>query len=94
LPSLFDFTYYSLNRILNQRKFFATVTPVNFNTIATPHVGLLPYPSLLSRLGTVIGPRFLGRTGKQFYAVDKWSKTGKPLLAVMADPGKVIFFPY
>ena len=81
----------TLNSILHRRKFFATVTPVNFNTVATPHVGLLPYPSLLSRLGSVLGPRLLGRTGKQLYTVDKWSKTGKPLLAVMADPGMVIF---
>jgi len=76
------------NSILHQRKFFNNVTPVNFNTIATPHIGLLLYPSLLSRLASVIGPRLLGRTGKQFYAVDKWSMTGKPLLEVMTDPGK------
>ena len=74
--------------ILHQRKFFATVTPVNFNTIATPHIGLLRYPSLFSKLGSVIGPRFLSRTGEQFYGVDKWSKTGKALLEIMADPGK------
>jgi hypothetical protein len=79
------------NSILHQRKFFDNVTPVNFNTIATPHIGILLYPSLLSRLASVIGPRLLGRTGEQFYAVDKWSKTGKPLLEVMTDPGKGIF---
>jgi hypothetical protein len=81
---------YSLTSILHQRKFFATVTPVNFNTVATPHIGLLTYPSLFARLGSIIGPQLLGRTGKQFYTVDKWSKTGKPLLAIMADPGRVI----
>ena len=92
LPCLHYLTLpYPLNSILHQRKFFATVTPVNFNTVATPHVGLLLYPSLLSKLGTVFGPRLLGRTGKQLYTVDKWSKTGRPLLAVMADPGKDIF---
>ena len=81
---------YSLTSILHQRKFFATVTPVNFNTVATPHIGLLTYPSLFARLGSVIGPQLLGRTGKQFYNVDTWSKTGKPLLAIMADPGRDI----
>jgi Putative serine esterase (DUF676) len=74
--------------ILFQRGFFSTVSPVNFNTIATPHIGLLRYPSLFSRLSSFIVPRFLGRTGEQFYGVDKWSKTGKALLEVMADPGK------
>ena len=86
-PLLFDLT---VNSILHQRKFFATVNPINFNTVATPHIGLLAYPSLISRLSSVIGSRLLGRTGKQFYTLDKWSKTGKPLLAVMADPGGVI----
>jgi hypothetical protein len=79
-----------VNRILHQRKFFATVTPVNFNTVATPHIGLLTYPSLFARLGSFFGPRLLGRTGKQFYAMDKWPKTGKALLSVMADPGRDI----
>ena len=74
--------------ILHQRNFFATVTPVNFNTVATPHIGLLRYPSLFSKLGSFFGPRVLSRTGEQFYATDKWSKTGKALLEVMADPGE------
>ena len=74
--------------ILHQRKFFDTVVPVNFNTIATPHIGLPRYPTLISTLGSVFGPRLLGRTGEQFYSLDKWSNTGKSLLQVMADPGK------
>jgi hypothetical protein len=77
--------------ILHQRDFFATVTPVNFNTVATPHIGLLRYPSFFSKLGSFFGPRVLSRTGEQFYATDKWSKTGKPLLEVMADPGEGLF---
>jgi Putative serine esterase (DUF676) len=74
--------------ILHQRNFFDTVTPVNFNTVATPHIGLLRYPSFFSRLGSFFGPRVLSRTGEQFYGTDKWSKTGKALLEVMADPGE------
>jgi hypothetical protein len=74
--------------ILHQRNFFATVTPVNYNTVATPHIGLLRYPSLFSRLGSFFGPRVLSRTGEQFYGTDKWSNTGKALLEVMADPGE------
>src|SRR5260370_10066235 len=74
--------------ILHQGECFSTVTPVNFNTIATPHIGQLRYPSLFSRLGSFFGPRVLSRTGEQFYSTDKWSKTGKALLEVMADPGQ------
>jgi len=77
--------------ILHQRKFFVNVTPVNFNTIATPHIGLLTYPSFFSRLGSLLGPKLLSRTGEQFYGVDKWSNTGKSLLEVMADPERVFF---
>ncbi|KAH9962565.1 putative serine esterase-domain-containing protein [Russula dissimulans] len=77
--------------ILHQRKFFVTVTPVNFNTIATPHIGLLAYPSFFSRLSSLLGPKLLSRTGEQFYGVEKWSNTGKSLLEVMVDPGRMFF---
>jgi hypothetical protein len=73
--------------VLHQRKFFENVTPVNFNTFATPHIGLPRYPNFFSALANSFGPRLLSRTGEQFFAVDKWSPSGKPLLAVMADPG-------
>ncbi|KAF8273138.1 putative serine esterase-domain-containing protein [Lactarius quietus] len=72
--------------VLHQRQFFATVTPVNFNTMATPHIGLLKYPSFRSKLSSIFVPRFFSRTGEQFYGVDRWSNTGKSLLEVMADP--------
>ncbi|KAI0358083.1 DUF676-domain-containing protein [Trametes cingulata] len=77
--------------ILHQRGFFASVTPVNFNTIATPHVGLPRYPTVISSLFAFFGPKLLSRTGEQFYAVDKWSKNGRPLLEVMADPNRLFF---
>lgn len=77
--------------ILHQRKFFDKITPVNFNTIATPHIGLPRYPSFLSSLTTSLGPKLLSRTGEQFYCVDKWSPSGRPLLLVMADPDRIFY---
>jgi hypothetical protein len=77
--------------VLHQRQFFATVTPVNFNTIATPHIGLPKYPSLRSRLSSIVVPRFFSRTGEQFYGVDRWSNTGKSLLEVMTDPTHIFY---
>ncbi|KAJ7091355.1 DUF676-domain-containing protein [Mycena belliarum] len=77
--------------ILRQRGFFETVTPVNFNTLATPHLGLPRYPSFFSSLASVLGPRLLSRTGEQFYCVDKWSANGRPLLEVMADPDRIFY---
>ena len=73
--------------MLHQRKFFDKVTPMNFVTVATPHIGLIQFPGFRSRMFAFLGPRLLSRTGKQFYAVDEWSASGRPLLEVMADPG-------
>jgi hypothetical protein len=50
--------------------------------------GLPRYPSFLSGMFHFVGPRLLSRTGEQFFAVDKWSLHGRPLLEVMADPRK------
>lgn len=72
---------------MHQRKLFDTITPVNFNTIATPHIGLYRMPGFISRTASFLGPRLLSRTGEQFYAADKWSESGRSLLEVMADPG-------
>ena len=75
--------------ILYHAGFFENVTPVNFNTIATPHAGVPRYPSLFSSVSSVLGPKLLSRTGEQFFCTDKWSRKGRPLLVVMADPGEV-----
>ena len=73
--------------ILQQRGFFENVKPMNFITVATPHIGLVRFPTFRSRMFAYLGPRLLSRTGEQFYATDKWSASGRPLLEVMADPG-------
>lgn len=77
--------------VLHQRKFFDNVTPVNFNTFATPHIGLPRYPNFFSALANSLGPKLLSRTGEQFFAVDKWSPSGRSLLSVMADPDRVFY---
>ena len=78
--------------VLSHAGFFENITPVNFNTIATPHAGLPRYPSLLSSLASVLVPKLLSRTGEQFYLTDKWSPKGRPLLVVMADPGELLCY--
>ncbi|KII87708.1 hypothetical protein PLICRDRAFT_42219 [Plicaturopsis crispa FD-325 SS-3] len=97
--SRFSITGYSLGGlvaryvvgILHQRQFFKDVSPINFNTFATPHIGLPRYSSVLSSLFHTLGPKLLSRTGEQFYCVDKWSANGRPLLEVMADPDRLFF---
>jgi Putative serine esterase (DUF676) len=75
-------------RILYQRGFFKTVMPINFSTVATPHLGMPQHPQMFSIMFAVFGPGLLSRTGEQFNCVDKWATSGKPLLEVMSDPGK------
>ena len=75
--------------VLYNAGFFESIMPVNFNTIATPHAGVPRYPSFLSSVSAALGPRLLSRTGEQFFCVDKWSPSGRPLLIVMADPGEL-----
>ncbi|KAK2463558.1 hypothetical protein APHAL10511_004309 [Amanita phalloides] len=77
--------------ILYQKGFFERVEPVNFNTFATPHLGLPRYPSILSRVFYHLGPKLLSRTGEQFYCVDRWSPKGRPLLDIMADPEQAFY---
>ncbi|THV05529.1 DUF676-domain-containing protein [Dendrothele bispora CBS 962.96] len=77
--------------ILLQKGFFDNVTPVNFNTLATPHLGLVRYPSFFSTVSSKLGPKLLSRTGEQFFASDKWSTTGRPLLDIMSDPDFVFY---
>ena len=88
----FQSTFHSLAKgvesILHQRGFFEDVIPVNFNTVATPHIGLPRYRGFMSKVFAYFGPKLLSRTGEQFYAVDRWSATGRPLLEVMSDPSK------
>ncbi|KAG6861328.1 hypothetical protein C0995_001307 [Termitomyces sp. Mi166 len=77
--------------ILHQRGFFTKVVPTNFNTLATPHIGLPRYPSFFSAVTSSLGPKLLSRTGEQFYLVDKWSASGRPLIEVMADPDRIFY---
>ena len=79
--------------ILESRGFFDTVTPVNFTTFATPHVGLVRMNNFFSKLSFRLGPKMLSRTGPQLYGRDQWtgSKDGKPLLEAMVEPGGVFY---
>ncbi|KAF8311488.1 DUF676-domain-containing protein [Clavulina sp. PMI_390] len=95
----FSITGYSLGGLLaryvvgalHAQGFFERVEPVNLNTIATPHLGVPRYPGFFSGVAGMVGPRLLGRTGQQFYHVDKWSEDGRSLLEIMADPESVFY---
>ncbi|KZP01830.1 DUF676-domain-containing protein [Calocera viscosa TUFC12733] len=77
--------------ILQNQGFFDRVEPCNFYTFATPHIGLPRYPSFYSSVAYTLGPRWLSRTGEQFYCIDAWGTTGRPLLEIMADSEGVFY---
>jgi len=76
---------------LYSRGFFKEITPVHFVTFATPHLGIVRYPTLFSRLSRLIGSNLLSRTGEQFFAADDYAGTGRPLLSIMSDKGSMFF---
>lgn len=77
--------------ILHQQKFFDKVTPVNFNTIATPHIGVPALPTALSTVSSYLGRKWMSRTGEQLFCADKWSPKGRPLTEVLADPDYIFY---
>lgn len=77
--------------VLHQSNFFETVQPVNFNTLATPHIGIPKFPSTFSSISAFLGPKLLSRSGEQFFCVDKWSPRGRPLVEVLADPDRIFY---
>lgn len=61
--------------------------PMNFNTFATPHIGIrTPLLGWQNDVWNTWGARTLSVSGNQMWTIDNFRDTGRPLLAVMADP--------
>ncbi|KAJ9123818.1 hypothetical protein QFC24_003595 [Naganishia onofrii] len=71
--------------------FFVKHRPVNFTTLATPHVGIVKYRGKFWQWVAVKwGYSLLGRTGDQLYTWDKYSaQDERPLLEVMSDSEEI-----
>lgn len=69
--------------------FFVKHRPINFTTLASPHVGIMKYRGRFWQWVAVQwGYSLLGRTGDQLYTWDKYSEQDdRPLLEVMSDAG-------
>ncbi|PWN27719.1 DUF676-domain-containing protein, partial [Jaminaea rosea] len=77
--------------LLYSRGWFKDVEPYSFTTLATPHIGMPMASGWFYRVAGVVGPRLLGRTGRQLYAKDKgWDTSDEgddtPLLLAMTRP--------
>lgn len=69
---------------------FETVQPVNFTTFATPHLGVrTPRMGYRAQMWNYLGSRTLSTSGQQMFLVDSFRDTGRPLLAVLADPNSI-----
>ena len=76
--------------LLYSKGTFDKIEPVNFTTFATPHLGVrTPVIGWRNNLWNAIGGRALSVSGQQMFLIDNFRKTGRPLLAVMADSSSI-----
>lgn len=62
----------------------------NFTAFASPFLGVRsPLRGWANQLFNVLGARTLSKSGHQLFTIDQFRDTGRPLLAVMADPKSV-----
>ncbi|KAL2196386.1 putative serine esterase-domain-containing protein [Corynascus similis CBS 632.67] len=63
---------------------------MNFTAFASPFVGVrTPLRGWMRQAYNVLGARTLCASGRQLFGIDKFRDTGRPLLAVLADPGSI-----
>ena len=56
----------------------------------TPHLGVrTPLRGWHNHLWNVLGARTLSTSGRQLFTIDRFRDTGRPLLAVLADPNSI-----
>ncbi|KGO71834.1 hypothetical protein PITC_028370 [Penicillium italicum] len=76
--------------LLNARGWLDKLEPMNFTTFATPHVGVrAPLKGYKDWIFNVLGPRTISASGRQMWLMDSFRDTGRPLLAVLADPESI-----
>ena len=62
----------------------------NFTAFASPFLGVrTPLRGWANQLFNVLGARTLCMSGRQLFGIDRFRDTGKPLLAVLADPNSI-----
>ncbi|KAF2470135.1 lipase/serine esteras-like protein [Lindgomyces ingoldianus] len=76
--------------LLYHKGLFEKIEPVNFTTFATPHLGVrTPLNGYHNHIWNVLGARTLSTSGRQLFTIDQFRDTGRPLLAVLADPASI-----
>ncbi|PHH67862.1 hypothetical protein CDD82_1044 [Ophiocordyceps australis] len=63
---------------------------MNFSTFASPHLGVRsPLKGWHNTIWNYMGARTLSMSGTQLFTIDRFRDTGRPLLAVLADPSSI-----
>jgi len=63
---------------------------MNFTAFASPFLGVrTPLRGWANQIFNVLGARTLCMSGRQLFGIDEFRDTGKPLLAVLADPNSI-----
>ncbi|KXX73747.1 putative lipase ROG1 [Madurella mycetomatis] len=63
---------------------------MNFTAFASPFLGVrTPLRGWSNHIWNVLGARTLCMSGRQLFGIDRFRDTGKPLLAVLADPNSI-----
>ena len=76
--------------LLYHKGWFENISPVNFTTFATPHLGVrTPITGYSNHIWNVLGARTLSTSGRQLFTVDSFRDTGRPLLSILADPDSI-----
>ncbi|RMY75954.1 hypothetical protein D0863_02267 [Hortaea werneckii] len=76
--------------LLYKNGVFETLQPCNFTTFATPHLGVrTPGVGYGPQTWNFLGSKTLSTSGQQMFLTDDFRDTGRPLLAVMADPTSI-----
>lgn len=76
--------------LLYSNGWFSKLEPVNFNTFATPHLGVrTPLFGVQNRIWNLLGSRTLSTSGRQLFTIDIFRNNNQPLLSVLADPNSI-----
>lgn len=76
--------------LLDKDGVFDKLQPCNFTAFASPWIGVRsPSKGFGSAAWNAVAPRTLSVSGRQMFCIDSFRDTGRPLLAVMADPNSI-----
>lgn len=71
--------------LLYAKRVFDSITPINFTTFASPHLGIRHVNAgFFHSVANYLGPRLLSASGRQMFIADR---TPQPLLLRMTEKG-------